>query len=448
MALAWRGLATGWPSGAASRLGGLALPASATALLTAAASGLPAHGLDIAGVLVAVTVATLAFGPAAGLLVLAAGLSVEALVVGRGAIDLTVLGGAGVVELAAVAFALRRLLRARAEVSGAERMLEDVRTTEARFRGLLEGAPDAIVISNRDGRISLLNAEAERLFGYDRAEMLGQPIDMLMPERFRGRHAGHVAAYLAQPTTRRMGDGSNMFGRRKDGSEFPIETNLSLLSDHGEALVTSVIRDLTPRREVQEREALLMRELNHRVKNTLASVQSIVAQTLRSAVHPKAFSQAVLARIAALSQSHDLLTRNDWTGARLVEIVSEQLRPYARDGAPFEVSGPDLTLRPNRAVTLGMAVGELATNAAKFGALSAGGAVTVEWSVREGPAGRVLRLTWREVGGPSVSPPEHEGFGTRLIKRSLAAGLHGSAELDYGLAGLTATLEFPLVEGE
>lgn len=447
-ALAWRGLATGRLSGSGPRLGVLVAPAGATAALTAAVGVYAAHGIDIASILVAVTVATLAFGPMAGLLVLAAGLSVEALIVGREAMDLFVLACAGVVDLAAVAFALQRLLRARAEVLDAERMLEDVRTTEARFRGLLEGAPDAIVISNREGRIALLNAEAERLFGYDRAEMVGQPIDMLMPERFRGRHGGHVAAYLSQPTTRRMGDGANMFGRRKDGSEFPIETNLSLLSDHGEALVTSVIRDLTPRREVQEREALLMRELNHRVKNTLASVQSIVAQTLRSASDPKAFSRAVLARIAALSHSHDLLTRNDWTGARLVEIVSEQLRPYARDGAPFEVSGPDLTLRPNRAVTLGMVVGELATNAAKFGALSAGGSVVVEWSVEKTPAGRILRLTWREAGGPAVSPPERVGFGTRLIQRSLAAGLHGSATLDYGAAGLAATLEFPLVEGE
>lgn len=107
-----------------------------------------------------------------------------------------------------------------------------------------------------------------------------------------------------------------------------------------------------------------------------------------------------------------------------------------------------MSLRPNRAVTLGMAVGELATNAAKFGALSAGGSVSVAWSVTTDAAGPSLRLVWSETGGPPVEAPDHEGFGTRLVKRSLAAGLHGSAELDYATQGLVAVLQFPLVEGE
>jgi PAS domain S-box-containing protein len=319
--------------------------------------------------------------------------------------------------------------------------------SESRFRGLLDGAPDAIVISDGDGRIVLFNAEAERLFGYERNELIGQSVDVLMPERLRGRHAGYLRAYLARPAIRRMGDGDNMFGRRKDGSEFPIETNLSLLPDHGDPLITSVIRDLTPRREAQERQALLVRELNHRVKNTLASVQSIIVQTLRSAPTPEAFSDAVQARILALSQSHDVLTRNDWVGARVADIVKEQLRPYAREDAPVTAEGPDVMLRPNRAVTLGMVLGELATNAAKFGALSpAGGALSVTWSV-EAPKAPRLRLVWRESGG-AASPPDREGFGTRLVKRSLAAGLHGTARLEHAAEGLTAMLEFPLLGGE
>jgi two-component sensor histidine kinase len=177
-------------------------------------------------------------------------------------------------------------------------------------------------------------------------------------------------------------------------------------------------------------------------------VQSIVAQTLRSAPTPEAFSDAVRARITALSKSHDVLTRSDWMGATVADIVAEQLEPYACDGKPFPLSGPRISLRPNRAVTLGMAVGELATNAAKFGSLSAGGAVSVDWAVVPGPKGPLLRLVWSETGGPPVIPPAQEGFGTRLVKRSLAAGLHGSAELDYATHGLTAVLQFPLLEGE
>ena len=356
--------------------------------------------------------------------------------------------GLGLIDIAAIAFLLRSNARARAAVIRAEDLVGRLQISEARFRDLLEGAPDAIIIADAAGGIVLLNAEAERLFGFARAEMLGQPIDMLMPERFRRRHEGRVSRYLQNPATRRMGDGNDMFGRRKDGSEFPIATTLSPLASHGELLVTSVVRDLSARKEIHERQALLVRELNHRVKNTLASVQSIVVQTLRSALSPEAFSAAFTARIAALSQSHDVLTRNDWSGARVDDIVREQISPYAAAGRPFEVAGPPVTLGPNRSVTLGMVIGELATNAAKFGALANAGSLSVVWEVlHQGEAAR-LRLTWREQSLALVSPPTREGFGSRLIQRSLAAGLRGVAQLDYQPTGLLATLEFPLLPGE
>lgn len=422
--------------GAAGALGGLVVGAAGGGA-TAAAGGIAV-----------VAVSTSLLGRVGGGISALAGLLAARFALGWSWMDVATLGLAALAGIVGIGLVLRRLADARRLAAEHAQRADALQVTEARFRGLLEGAPDAIVISNAEGRIVLLNAEAERLFGYDRKALIGGPLDVLMPERFRGRHADHVRSYLGRPTTRRMGDGANMFGRRRDGSEFPIETNLSLLSDHGEGLVTSVIRDLTQRREIQEREALLMRELNHRVKNTLASVQSIVAQTLRSAPTPEAFSAAVQARIVALSRSHDVLTRNDWAGARVADIVAEQLRPYARDGEPFALGGPAVSLRPNRAVTLGMAVGELATNAAKFGALSAGGSVSVAWSVTTDAAGPSLRLVWSETGGPPVEAPDHEGFGTRLVKRSLAAGLHGSAELDYATKGLVAVLQFPLVEGE
>jgi len=440
-------------------LGGLAGPlrpgphALATGLAAAVTAAFVAFGqaapiAAASGAAAAVGVATVVLGPAAGGLAVASAALVALSYLGWSWADVGALSLGAAAEVLWIGLLLRRGAGAADRAANAEREMAALRSSAARFRGLLEGAPDAIVISGADGRIVLLNAEAERLFGYARQDLVGQSLDLLMPERFRGRHAGHVSAYLRRPESRRMGDGTNMFGRRRDGSEFPIETNLSLLSDQGEGLVTSVIRDLTPRREVQEREALLIRELNHRVKNTLASVQSIVTQTVRSAPSPAAFQEAVLARLMALSQSHDVLTRNDWTGATVADIVAEQLNPYARGGEPFALSGPKVVLRPNRAVTLGMVMGELATNAAKYGALSSGGAVDVAWSVTGSRAARRLRLVWRERGGPPVAAPTREGFGTRLVKRSLVAGLQGSAELDYAPEGLTATLAFPLLEGE
>jgi len=322
-----------------------------------------------------------------------------------------------------------------------------LRLSEARFREVVESAPDAMVIVDRGGRIVLVNAEAERLFGYGRGELVGQPLDHLMPERFRAGHDACVRDFAPRNSVKRMGSELDLFGVTRDGREFPIETNLSVLPDAGGALVSSVIRDLTARRESDERQNLLIRELNHRVKNTLASVQSIVRHTLKAAVDPAEFGVSVNARLAALSQSHDVLTRNDWAGASIHEIVAEQLSPYERgSAAPFTVIGDKVRLTPNRAVALGMALGELATNAAKFGALSGSGVVEVSW--RRMSRGERVRLTWIERGGPRVERPTREGFGSRMIKRSLLTGLHGSARLDFAEEGLTCVLDFPLLPEE
>ena len=432
---------------------GLALALMLAAGLTTILLPAWVDGAVYAVLLSAVTLVALLCGPGLGLLavILAALFCVWGPVpalAGASPWALALFVGLGLTDIAAITFLLRSNARARAAVVRAEELVEHLRVSEARFRDLLEGAPDAIIIADAGGRIALLNAEAERLFGYARAEMLGQPIDMLMPERFRTRHVGRVERYLENPATRRMGDGHDMFGRRKDGTEFPIETNLSPLASHGDLLVTSVMRDLSARKAIDERQSLLVRELNHRVKNTLASVQSIVVQTLRAAQSPEAFGAAFTARIAALSQSHDVLTRNDWSGAAVEDIVREQVNPYAASDPAFEIWGPRVTLGPNRSVTLGMVIGELATNAAKFGALSNGGALVVRWEVIADDAGPRLRLTWRERSLAPVTPPSRGGFGSRLIQRSLAAGLRGTAQLDYPPAGVVATLEFPLLAGE
>jgi PAS domain S-box-containing protein len=328
------------------------------------------------------------------------------------------------------------------------RRLEEFRPSEPQFREFLEGAPDAIVISDPEERIVFVNLEAERLFGYPRRELLGRRVAVLMPERFRSGHRGRIAAFSKAGGRRRMGDGETMCALTKDGTEFPIETNLSRLPGR-QGFVCSIIRDLTVRREHQERQALLILELNHRVKNTLASVQSIVGQTLKNAESPELFAEAFTGRLLALSQSHDVLTRNDWSGARIAEIVAGQLAPYERDGeTPFSLAGPDVKLTPNRAVTLGMVIGELATNAGKYGALSERGAVDVVWERLRHAGEERLRLVWTERGGPEVREPSRIGFGTRLIERSLAAGLHGAAAISYPPGGVVCELEFPLLGSE
>ncbi|CAO3428227.1 sensor histidine kinase [Azospirillum doebereinerae] len=201
--------------------------------------------------------------------------------------------------------------------------------------------------------------------------------------------------------------------------------------------------DVTERKQGEERQNLLLEELNHRVKNTLAIVQSIAGQTLRSAPSPAAFTEAFQARLQILSQAHDLLTRKQWQGALLEEIVGLTLAPYHGAGR-VRFGGPPVMLSTGVAVSLHLAFHELATNAAKYGALSVeGGAVEVAWSV-DGGDGKTLALTWRESGGPPVVAPNRRGFGSRMIERALPYELDGDVVLAFDPKGLRCVVSIPL----
>ncbi|WP_241667261.1 PAS domain-containing protein [Muricoccus nepalensis] len=208
-------------------------------------------------------------------------------------------------------------------------------------------------------------------------------------------------------------------------------------------LVRGAQQDVTKRRADADRLRLMVHELNHRVKNTLATVQSIAVQSLR-AVDP-VVRRGLDARILALAAAHDVLTRDGWTGADLDEVVAGVLAPHGGQGDPrFRVSGAPLRLAPRVAVAISMALHELITNALKYGALSVpAGHVEIRWEVSHGPAARFL-LTWTERGGPPVVSPARQGFGTRLIKRSLAHDLGGTTRIDFDLEGVTCKLEAPL----
>ena len=186
---------------------------------------------------------------------------------------------------------------------------------------------------------------------------------------------------------------------------------------------------------------LMVDELNHRVKNTLATVQAIVAQTLRGVGAPEA-RDAITARLQALSRAHDVITDEHWAGAALREIARLAAEPYlGAEGSRFIIDGPDVTAPPRLAIALALTFHELATNAAKYGALSApDGRVRIGWSLVSRDGHRFIELEWRETGGPKVSPSGRRGFGTRLIERSLAAEGGGTAELIFHPDGLVCRL--------
>ena len=217
-------------------------------------------------------------------------------------------------------------------------------------------------------------------------------------------------------------------------------------ADHGGARrMAGVSLDITDRKRAEERQKLLVNELNHRVKNTLVSVQSIASQTLRTTDSPQAFHVAFEGRLMALSHTHNLLTEQNWEGASLREIFDFELEAFAaRERIDFDYVR-DLQLSPKATVALGMAVHELATNALKYGALSVpGGRVLVVWALEPAPDAPVLRLTWTESGGPPVIPPTRHGFGVRLLEKGLAGELSAQVSLAYDSLGLVCTMRLPI----
>jgi two-component sensor histidine kinase len=188
---------------------------------------------------------------------------------------------------------------------------------------------------------------------------------------------------------------------------------------------------------------LLINELNHRVKNTLATVQSIASQTFRSSANTGEARTKFDARLASLGRAHNILSDEKWESAEIREIVDSVLEPYmSKDGGRLRIAGPDgVRLPPNVALMLSMVLHELATNAAKYGALANGsGSIAIEWQTLEG---KRLRLTWRERGGPPAQPAERKGFGSTLIEEAFAAQAGGSATLEYGPNGVVCVLECP-----
>jgi two-component sensor histidine kinase len=195
--------------------------------------------------------------------------------------------------------------------------------------------------------------------------------------------------------------------------------------------IAGASRDLTQRKQAEEHQRLLLDELDHRVKNTLATVQAITSQTLRTARDLPTARESIERRIHSMARAHDLLTSRDWKGANLTDVVARALEAFTP--AQVSISGEPVDLSPRHTLALSLALHELATNATKYGALSCpGGRVNMTWAVKDGR----LRLNWEESGGPSVASPTQKGFGTRLLEALLARELGGTMKLNYNASGV------------
>jgi PAS domain S-box-containing protein len=212
--------------------------------------------------------------------------------------------------------------------------------------------------------------------------------------------------------------------------------------------ILGTTQDVTDRRRAEEHRTLLANELSHRVKNTLASLQAIVAQTMRRATSVEDASTTLEARIQAMSAANDLLINERFESASIRALLDRTLAPFGiEDGQRFRLDGPDIHLPPRLVVAFALAIHELATNASKYGALSnADGVVDLHWKVTDGHHPRQLHLSWVESGGPRVEPPSRTSFGTQLIQRVLARDINGTVEILYPPEGVVFTAVAPLVD--
>jgi PAS domain S-box-containing protein len=331
-------------------------------------------------------------------------------------------------------------------VIGAINLLVDVterRQAEidaARLAAIVASSDDAIVSKTLDGVVTSWNGGATRIFGYEPEEMIGQPIIRIIPPELLAEEEDILARI-------RRGERVDHFDTvrvRKDGRRISVSLTISPILAPGGAVIgaSKVARDITERRQSEELQALLVRELNHRVKNTLATIQAIARQSLRAAPDPAAFVASFTGRIQALSRAHDLLVQGRMRGAELADLVREQVDLGSGDPR-IAWSGPAVTLDSRVAVQMALVLHELATNARKYGALAVPtGRLAIRWTTVASKQ-RELRLEWTESGVPSVAVPSSAGFGTTLIERSLEAN-RGETVMRYRSDGLTCELRLSL----
>ncbi|HKY94844.1 MAG TPA: HWE histidine kinase domain-containing protein, partial [Kiloniellales bacterium] len=284
---------------------------------------------------------------------------------------------------------------------------------------LVEMSRNPIFVWELDGGIVDWNRGCEELYGYTRQEALGSRKEQLL-----GTRVSHGTFKAVKSKLVAEGSWSGEVEQRtKVGRKLTVEARLDLEEVEGRRLVLESSRDVTERKALQERQQLLLNELTHRVKNSLAVVQSIAHQTLRTTPNPEEFNKRFEGRLSALAASHGLLVQSSWKGADLGKLARLQLKPHASggiDGQRLQIQGPAVTLPADLATPFGLVLHELATNAAKHGALSsASGRVALNWSMGGGSDSPRLTVVWKETGGPAVSDPENDGFGSRLIDNGI-----------------------------
>jgi PAS domain S-box-containing protein len=323
------------------------------------------------------------------------------------------------------------------------RSVTDLTAHQLRLRheAIVESVGVPIYSLSPDLVVENWNPGAEALYGYAPEEVIGQPVRVLFSSEDESKTFEAFAKQVAQCGHALTRDARRL---RKDGSLVEGILCLAPLRNR-DGLITgyaAITHDITERKAQEKTRQLLLDELNHRVKNTLAMVQSIARLTLRQTKNPEDFANSFTGRIQALAGAHDVLTVSSWRGADVASLVRDQLILGDSSEGRFSCSGPSLNLDPQTAVALSLVLHELGTNANKYGALSvASGNVDLSWESAE--SGAALKMRWRELGGPAVTEPTRRGFGTFIIEQSLR-GLDGEANIRFEPAGVVCDMRLPI----
>ncbi|CAN5399553.1 HWE histidine kinase domain-containing protein [soil metagenome] len=310
----------------------------------------------------------------------------------------------------------------------------------AYFLSIVEASRDCIRVISADGFVEYMNAQGQALFEIDDFE--GRNRSKYWPDMWPDESRSTVERALR----RAMGGEASAFRAicpTAKGDPRWWDTTVSPILDEGRVIrVLATSRDVTGEMRSEVHRQLLVNELNHRVKNTLATIQSIASQSLRNAGVDLAVRGAFEGRLMAIAATHNVLTDENWSAASLRQIIDGSVTPYRNNPSQLTISGEDLLVSPKPAVVMALAFHELAINALKYGALSvAGGHVDIHWAVEGGDR---LNIDWTERGGPVVRPPERRGFGSRIVELALPGELGGQVDVDYRAEGLHCRISSPL----
>jgi two-component system, chemotaxis family, CheB/CheR fusion protein len=315
----------------------------------------------------------------------------------------------------------------------------------ALLAAIVESSQDAIISHDLDGIITSWNAGAEQLYGYSASEAIGQSISMLLAEALPEDWA-RVRARLDQGEQIARFEGANTV---KNGHSIAVSVTISPIRDaDGQTSGASVVaRNISERRAAEQKTNLLLGELDHRVKNILAIVSAVVSQTVKTSTSPGAFAAEIEGRVPSIAKAHSLLSQAGQGEMALRALITTELAPYDRQEGSLVIAGPDVALTPKAGLALAMAIHELASNTAKYGALSTvSGRLEVRWTITGGTDNQILAFSWAESGGPAVKAPTRRGFGTTLIERALTHELDAEVRREFAVSGLRCTIEVPLTE--